>query len=89
MLPDMVCGVPVMPVTAIFAQNGSCTVQLEHGSYVAVSYTHLDVYKRQELQIAPVCTALGLPILAGKFLAGGIFQRHRRVGVYDDVRRCV
>lgn len=34
MLPDMVCGVPVMPVTAIFAQNGSCIVQLEHGSYV-------------------------------------------------------
>ena len=34
MLPDMVCGVPVMPVTATFAQNGSCTVQLEHGSYV-------------------------------------------------------
>ena len=23
-----------MPVTATFAQNGSCTVQLEHGSYV-------------------------------------------------------
>ena len=34
MLPDMVCGVPVMPVTATFAQNGSCTIQLEHGSYV-------------------------------------------------------
>ena len=34
MLPDMVCGVPVMPVTATFAQNGSCTVQLERGCYV-------------------------------------------------------
>ena len=34
MLPDLVRGVPVMPVTATFAQNGSCTVQLEHGSYV-------------------------------------------------------
>ena len=35
MLPDMVCGVPVMPVTATFAQNESCTVQLERGCYVA------------------------------------------------------
>ena len=34
MLPDMLCGVPAMPVTATFAQNGSCTIQLEHGSYV-------------------------------------------------------
>ena len=34
MLPDLVRGVPVMPVTATFAQNGSCTIQLEHGSYV-------------------------------------------------------
>ena len=33
-LPDLVRGVPVMPVTATFAQNGSCTIQLEHGSYV-------------------------------------------------------
>lgn len=35
MLPDMVCGVPVMPVTATFAQNESCTVQLERSCYVA------------------------------------------------------
>ena len=28
-LPDLVRGVPVMPVTATFAQNGSCTIQLE------------------------------------------------------------
>ena len=34
MQPDLVCGVPVMPVTAAFAKNGSCTVQLERGSYV-------------------------------------------------------
>lgn len=34
MLPDLVRGVPVMPVTATFAQNGSCTVQLERGCYV-------------------------------------------------------
>ena len=34
MLPDMLCGVPAMPVTATFAQNGSCTIQLEQGSYV-------------------------------------------------------
>ena len=33
-LPDLVRGVPVMPVTATFAQNGSCTIQLEQGSYV-------------------------------------------------------
>ncbi len=52
-----------------------------------VLYGELRFINHGELQIAPVCTALGLPILAGKFLAGGIFQRHRRVGVYDDVRR--
>ena len=34
MQPDLVRGVPVMPVTAAFAKNGSCTVQLERGSYV-------------------------------------------------------
>lgn len=34
MQPDLVCGVPMMPVTAAFAKNGSCTVQLERGSYV-------------------------------------------------------
>ena len=34
MLPDMLCGVPAMPVTATFAQNESCTVQLERGCYV-------------------------------------------------------
>ena len=34
MLSDLVCGLPVMPVTATFAQNGSCTIQLEQGSYV-------------------------------------------------------
>ena len=44
-LPDLVRGVPVMPVTATFAQNGSCTIQLEHGSYVAVSYTHLRAHE--------------------------------------------
>ena len=37
MLPDMVCGVPVMPVTATFAQNESCTVQLERSCYVGRS----------------------------------------------------
>lgn len=34
MQPDLVCGVPMMLVTAAFAKNGSCTVQLERGSYV-------------------------------------------------------
>ena len=34
MLPDLVRGLPVMPVTATFAQNESCTVQLECGCYV-------------------------------------------------------
>ena len=35
MQPDFVCGVPVMPVKVTFAKNGSCTMELEHGSYVA------------------------------------------------------
>ena len=44
-----------MPVTATFAQNGSSTVQLEHGSYVVGKMVNqeyhitarVDVYKRQ------------------------------------------
>lgn len=34
MQPDLVCGVPAMPVKAQQAQNGSYTVELESGSYV-------------------------------------------------------
>lgn len=33
MQPDLVCGVPAMPVKAWQAQNGSYTVELERGSY--------------------------------------------------------
>lgn len=33
MQPDLVLGMPVMPVTATFGDNGNCTVQLEDGSY--------------------------------------------------------
>ena len=32
MQPDLVLGMPVMPVTATFGDNGSCTIQLEDGS---------------------------------------------------------
>ena len=35
MQPDLVCGRPVIPVKVTFAKNGSCTVELERGSYVA------------------------------------------------------
>ena len=35
MQPDLVLGMPVMPVTATFGDNGSCTIQLEDGSYTA------------------------------------------------------
>lgn len=34
MQPDLVCGVPAMPVKAWQAQNGSYTMDLESGSYV-------------------------------------------------------
>lgn len=34
MQPDLVCGVPAMPVKAQQAQNGSYTLELESGSYV-------------------------------------------------------
>ena len=34
MQPDLVCGVPAMPVKAQQAQNGSYTMELESGSYV-------------------------------------------------------
>lgn len=35
MLPDLVCGVPVMPVTVMYAEKGTCTVSLENGSFTA------------------------------------------------------
>ena len=36
MQPDLVCGVPMMPVKAQQAQNGSYTMELESGSYLRV-----------------------------------------------------
>ena len=42
MQPDLVCGVPVMPVKVTFAKNGSCTMELEHGSYVVGKIINAD-----------------------------------------------
>lgn len=38
MQPDLVCGVPMMPVKAQQAQNGSYTMELESGSYAFMRY---------------------------------------------------
>ena len=52
MLPDLVRGVPVMPVTATFAQNGSCTIQLEHGSYVVGKIINADYQITAHVRVA-------------------------------------
>ena len=52
MQPDLVCGVPAMPVKAQQAQNGSYTVELESGSYVIGEIINAD-YKR--LICGPSC----------------------------------
>lgn len=42
MQPDLVCGVPAMPVKAQQAQNGSYTLELESGSYVVGEIINAD-----------------------------------------------
>ena len=59
MLPDLVRGVPVMPVTATFAQNGSCTVELERGSYVAGRIINADYQITARVRVGNAEFAIG------------------------------
>ena len=45
---------------------------VQMGSLVPVSYTHLDVYKRQEQEILPACKKFGLATLCYSPLEGGM-----------------
>ena len=47
MQPDLVCGVPAMPVKAQQAQNGSYTMELESGSYVIGEIINADYRLRR------------------------------------------
>ena len=51
MQPDLVCGVPVMPVKAQQAQNGSYTMELESGSYVIGEIINADYFLLCSLEV--------------------------------------
>ena len=59
MLPDLVCGVPVMPVKVTFAKNGSCTMELEHGSYVVGKIINADYQITAHVRVANAEFAIG------------------------------
>ena len=59
MLPDLVCGLPVMPVKVTFAKNGSCTMELEHGSYVVGKIINADYQITAHVRVANAEFAIG------------------------------
>ena len=59
MQPDMVCGVPAMPVKAWQAQNGSYTVELERGSYVVGEIINADYKITARVRVGDSEFALG------------------------------
>ena len=59
MQPDLVCGVPVMPVKVSFAKNGSCTVELERGSYVAGRIINADYQITARVRVGNAEFAIG------------------------------
>ena len=59
MLPDLVRGVPVMPVKVTFAKNGSCTMELEHGSYVVGKIINADYQITAHVRVANAEFAIG------------------------------
>ena len=59
MQPDLVCGVPVMPVKVTFAKNGSCTMELEHGSYVVGKIINADYQITAHIRVANAEFAIG------------------------------
>ena len=59
MQPDLVCGVPVMPVKVTFAKNGSCTMELEHGSYVVGKIINADYQITARVRVGNAEFAIG------------------------------
>ena len=59
MQPDLVCGVPAMPVKAQQAQNGSYTVELESGSYVIGEIINADYKITARVRVGNAEFALG------------------------------
>ena len=59
MQPDLVCGVPVMPVKVAFAKNGSCTMELEHGSYVVGQIINADYQIMARVRVGSAEFAIG------------------------------
>ena len=59
MQPDLVCGVPVMPVKVTFAKNGSCTMELEHGSYVVGRIINADCQITARVRVGSAEFAIG------------------------------
>lgn len=59
MQPDLVCGVPSMPVKAQQAQNGSYTMELESGSYVIGEIINADYKITARVRVGNAEFALG------------------------------
>lgn len=59
MQPDLVCGRPVIPVKVTFAKNGSCTVELERGSYVAGRIINADYQITARVRVGNAEFAIG------------------------------
>ena len=59
MQPDLVCGVPAMPVKAQQAQNGSYTMELESGSYVIGEIINADYKITARVRVGNAEFALG------------------------------
>ena len=59
MQPDLVCGVPAMPVKAQQVQNGSYTMELESGSYVIGEIINADYKITARVRVGNAEFALG------------------------------
>lgn len=59
MQPDLVRGRPVIPVKVTFAKNGSCTVELERGSYVAGRIINADYQITARVRVGNAEFAIG------------------------------
>ena len=94
MQPDLVLGMPVMPVTATFGDNGSCTVQLEDGSYTTKEdvalYIHLYGHLPDNFITKKEAKALGWeggslePYAPGKCIGGDRFGNYE--GLLPEVK---
>ena len=67
-LTDGVCNQGGRHISADLPRKDGLSTQIQHSAHVPVSYTHLDVYKRQELALHAIDAtvewfrALGLPV---------------------------